>query len=73
MAFFFSGPFAAVLLFALIAYSIWTRNKDVIKATLAIGLLLLLTHSLGVGWSAAPIVVGFLFAILALCKIVYEG
>ena len=72
MALFVGGRMAIVLLSLLVAYSIWKHNKDFIKASAAIGLLLLLVNYLGSGWSMAPIIVGFLFAILALCKIVYD-
>ena len=72
MYLFLNGSTALALLFILAAYSIWKHDKKAIKASVVIGLLLLLIHYLGAGWSTAPIILGFLCAILVLCKIVYD-
>lgn len=67
-----SGPVATFLLFLFAVYSLLKRDKEAVKATVTIGLLLLAVNYLGASMSIAPIIVGFLFAILALFKIVYD-
>lgn len=72
MYLFLNGSMALVLLFILVAYSIWKHDKKAIKTSVVIGLLLLLIHYLGASWNVTPIILGFLCAILVLCKIVYD-
>lgn len=72
MYLFLNGSMALALLFILTAYSIWKHDKKAIKASVIVGLLLLLIHYLGASWNVAPIILGFLCAILVLCKIVYD-
>ena len=67
-----SGPVATFLLFLFAVYSLLKQDKEVVKATVAVGLILLAVNYLGESMSVAPIIVGFLFAILALFKIVYD-
>ena len=69
---FISGPTAVVLLFLVAAYAFWKSNRGIILLALLITILQTVIHSLGMSWSAAGVVVGFLFVLLALFKIVYD-
>lgn len=72
MLVFISGPIAVALFFLLVAYAFWKTNRGIILLALLITILHTIIHSLGMSWSAAGVVVGFLFVLLALFKIVYD-
>ena len=67
-----SGPSAILLLCLLAAYAFCKSNRSIILLALLITVLQAGIHSLGMDWNATGVVVGFLFAVLALFKIVYE-
>lgn len=67
-----SGPTAILLLCLLAAYAFWKSNRGIILLALLITVLQVGIHSLGMDLNAAGVIVGFLFAVLALYKIVYD-
>ena len=68
-----TGPTAILLLCLVAAYAFWKSNRGIILLALLITVLQAGIHSLGMDLNAAGVVVGFLFAVLALFKIVYDG
>ena len=68
-----TGPTAILLLCLVAAYAFWKSNRGIILLALLITVLQAGIHSLGIDLNAAGVVVGFLFAVLALFKIVYDG
>ena len=66
---FVSGPTAIVLL---AAYAFWKSNRGIILLALLITTLQSVIRSFDMSWNAAGVVVGFLFALLALFKIVHD-
>ncbi len=48
------------------------QNKQLIRLVMVYAFLAILIHALGIEFGVVPIVIGFLFAVLALCKIVYN-
>ena len=69
---FISGPTAIALLFLVAAFAFWKSNRGIIFLALLITILQAVIRSFGMSWNAAGIVVGFLFALLILFKIVYD-
>ena len=67
-----SGPTAILLLCLLAAYAFWKSNRGIILLAFLITVLQAGIHLLGMNWNAAGVLVGFLFAVLALFKIVYD-
>ncbi len=72
MLMFISGPIAVALFFLVVTYAFWKSNRGIILLALLITILQTIIHSLGMSWSAAGVVVGFLFGLLALFKTVYD-
>ena len=70
---FISGQTAIALLFLVAAYAFWKSNRGIILLALLITILQAVIRSYGMSWNAAGIIVGFLFALLILFKIVYDG
>ncbi len=66
------GKTALTILFLYAAYSFCKQNKQLIRSLMLYAFLAILIHILGIEFGAVPIVIGFLFAVLALCKIVYN-
>ena len=66
------GKTALTVLFLYAAYSFCKQNKQLIRSLMLYAFLAILIHILGIEFGAVPIVIGFLFAVLALCKIVYN-
>ena len=66
------GKTVLTILFLYAAYSFCKQNKQLIRLLMVYVFLAVLIHALGIEFGAVPIVIGFLFAVLALCKIVYN-
>lgn len=66
------GKTALTILFLYAAYSFCKQNKQLIRLVMVYAFLAVLIHALGIEFEAVPIVIGLLFAVLALCKIVYN-
>ena len=66
------GKTALTILFLYAAYSFCKQNKQLSRSLMLYAFLAILIHILGIEFGAVPIVIGFLFAVLALCKIVYN-
>lgn len=66
------GKTALIVLFLYAAYLFCKQNKQLIRLLMVYAFLAILIHMLGIEFGAAPIVIGFLFALLGLCKIVYN-
>ena len=66
------GKAALTILCLYAAYSFCKQNKQFIRLVMVYAFLAILIHALGIEFGVVPIVIGFLFAVLALCKIVYN-
>ena len=66
------GKTALTILFLYAAYSFCKQNKQLIRSLMLYAFRAIFIHILGIEFGAVPIVIGFLFAVLALCKIVYN-
>lgn len=67
-----SGPTAILLLCLVAAYAFWKSNRVILLLAFLITALQAGIHLLGMDLNAAGVVVGFLFAVLALFKIIYD-